>query len=78
VDKQYAIAVILIILGLGLNQSGSDDAFSSGLGIGIVAMGTFWVLRYRNCSNGNILGINSINKRIEKKANLTFQVHKII
>jgi len=44
VDKQYAIAVILIILGLGLNQSGSDDAFSSGLGIGIIAMGTFWVL----------------------------------
>ncbi len=44
VDKQYAFAVILIILGLGLNQSGSDDAFSSGLGIGIVAMGTFWVL----------------------------------
>ncbi len=43
-DKQYAIAVILIILGLGLNQSGWDDAFSSGLGIGIVVMGTFWVL----------------------------------
>ena len=43
-DKQYAIAVILIILGLGLNQSGSSDPFYSGLGIGIVAMGTFWVL----------------------------------
>jgi hypothetical protein len=44
VDKQYAFAVILIILGLGLNQSGSSNVFYSGLGIGIVAMGTFWVL----------------------------------
>ena len=43
-DKQYAFAVILIILGLGLNQSGSSDPFSSGLGIGMVVMGTFWVL----------------------------------
>ncbi len=43
-DKQYAIAVILIILGLGLNQSGSSNPFYSGLGIGIVGMGTFWVL----------------------------------
>ena len=43
VDKQYAIAVILIILGLGLNQSGSSNPFYSGLGIGIVAMGVFWV-----------------------------------
>jgi len=44
VDIQYAIAVILIILGLGLNQSGSSNPFYSGLGIGIIAMGTFWVL----------------------------------
>ncbi len=43
-DIQYAIAVILIILGLGLNQSGSSNPFYSGLGIGIIAMGTFWVL----------------------------------
>ena len=43
-DKQYAFAVILIILGLGLNQSGKSDPFYSGLGIGIVAMGSFWVL----------------------------------
>jgi len=42
-DKQYAVAVILIILGLGLNQSGSSNPFYSGLGIGIIAMGTFWV-----------------------------------
>ncbi len=44
VDIQYALAVILIILGLGLNQSGSSNPFYSGLGIGIIAMGTFWVL----------------------------------
>ena len=43
-DIQYALAVILIILGLGLNQSGSSNPFYSGLGIGIIAMGTFWVL----------------------------------
>jgi len=42
-DKQYAFAVILIILGLGLNQSGSDDSFYNGIGMGIVVMGVFWV-----------------------------------
>ena len=42
-DKQYAFAVILIILGLGLNQSGASDPFYSGLGIGIIVMGTLWV-----------------------------------
>lgn len=42
-DKQYALAVILIILGFGLNQSGSSNPFFSGLGIGVIAMGTFWV-----------------------------------
>jgi hypothetical protein len=44
VDKQYAFAVILIIFGLGISQSGSSDPFSSGLGIGMVVMGSFWVL----------------------------------
>jgi len=42
-DKQYAIAVILIILGLGVNQAGNSDSFLNGLGIGIIAMGTIWV-----------------------------------
>ena len=42
-DKQYAIAVILIILGLGVNQAGNSDSFLNGLGIGIIAMGTMWV-----------------------------------
>ena len=43
-DKQYAFAVILIILGVGLSQSGTTDAFYSGLGIGIVGLGIFWVI----------------------------------
>jgi hypothetical protein len=44
VDKQYAFAVILIIFGLGLSQSGDPDPFYTGLGVGMVAMGSFWVL----------------------------------
>jgi len=43
-DKQYAFAVILIILGIGLSQSGSSDPFVTGLGTGIITMGTLWVL----------------------------------
>ena len=42
-DKQYAIAVTLIILGLGVNQAGNSESFLNGLGIGIIAMGTIWV-----------------------------------
>ena len=42
-DKQYAIAVMTIILGLGVNQAGSSDSFLNGLGIGIITMGTIWV-----------------------------------
>ena len=42
-DKQYAIAVMTIILGLGVNQAGSSDAFLNGLGIGIIGMGLVWV-----------------------------------
>ena len=42
-DIQYAFAVILIILGVGLSQSGDSDPFFAGLGIGIVAMGSLWV-----------------------------------
>jgi len=44
VDKQYAFAVILIILGIGLSQSGQSNTFYTGLGTGIVAMGSLWVL----------------------------------
>jgi hypothetical protein len=43
VVKYGAFAVILIILGVGLSQSGDSDPFLSGLGLGIVAMGSIWV-----------------------------------
>lgn len=43
-DKQYAFAVILIILGVGLNQAESPDSFYNGLSIGIIVMGVFWVV----------------------------------
>ncbi len=42
-DKQYAFAVILIILGIGLSQTGGEDPFYSGLGVGTMIMGTAWV-----------------------------------
>tara|TARA_B100000029_G_scaffold8756_1_gene9279 strand:+ start:479 stop:658 length:180 start_codon:yes stop_codon:yes gene_type:complete len=42
-DKQYAIAVMTIILGVGVNQAGSSDSFLNGLGLGIIIMGTIWV-----------------------------------
>ena len=42
-DKQYAIAVTLIIFGLGVNQAGNSESFLNGLGIGIIAMGVVWV-----------------------------------
>ena len=42
-DKQYAIAVMTIILGFGVNQAGNSDAFLNGLGIGIIGMGLVWV-----------------------------------
>jgi len=43
-DKQYAFAVILIIIGVGLSQSGESNTFYTGLGTGSIAMGTLWVL----------------------------------
>ncbi len=42
-DKQYAIAVMTIILGVGVNQAGSSDSFLNGLGLGIIIMGAIWV-----------------------------------
>ncbi len=43
-DKQYAFAVILIILGVGLSQSGDQDSFYIGLGMGCMIMGSVWVV----------------------------------
>ena len=42
-EKQYAIAVMTIILGLVVNEAGNSDAFLNGLGIGIIGMGLVWV-----------------------------------
>ncbi len=42
-DKQYAFAVVLIILGVGLSQADSAGSFYAGLGIGVIAMGCLWV-----------------------------------
>ena len=42
-DIQYAFAVIFIILGVGLSQSGDSNPFYAGLGVGLVAMGSLWV-----------------------------------
>ena len=45
-DKQYAIAVILIILGLGLTQMQTDDgSFLAGLGYGTIAIALVWIVR---------------------------------
>lgn len=41
-DKQYAFAVILIIIGLGLTQLGGP--FFAGLGVGTVIIALFWIV----------------------------------
>lgn len=44
VDKQFAFAVILIILGFGLTQAGGEDEpFLAGLGFGLVVMASVWI-----------------------------------
>ena len=43
-DKQFAFAVLLIIIGVALSQSGTSDSFYIGLGYGIVVMGSFWIV----------------------------------
>lgn len=43
-DKQYAAAVILILIGLGLTQVGDEqEVFLSGLGMGVVVMAIVWI-----------------------------------
>lgn len=45
-DKQYAIAVILIVFGLALTQmQGEETVFLMGLGVGTVAIAVIWVIR---------------------------------
>lgn len=44
VDKQFAFAVILILLGFGLSQAGSEDEpFLAGLGFGLVVIASVWI-----------------------------------
>lgn len=43
-DKQFAFAVILILLGFGLSQAGSEDEpFLAGLGFGLVVIASVWI-----------------------------------
>ncbi len=43
-DMQFAIATIVIILGLGITQiDGGQNEFFTGAGWGTVAMGCLWV-----------------------------------
>lgn len=45
-DKQFGIAVILILLGLGLTQldTGETNSFLVGIGIGTAAIASFWIV----------------------------------
>ena len=44
-DKQFAGAVILILVGLGLTQIRGDegDPFLAGIGIGTIAIAAVWI-----------------------------------
>ena len=44
-DKQYAFAIIVIILGFGIMQTGGNDSdsFLVGAGVGTIAIGMFWL-----------------------------------
>ena len=45
-DKQFAFAVILIILGVGLTQiNNGDDSFFPGLGVGTIAIAAIWIVK---------------------------------
>lgn len=44
-DRQFAFAVVLIILGFGLTQVEQDgDPFLSGLGAGTIAIAAIWIV----------------------------------
>ena len=44
VNKQYMIAVVLILLGVGLTQIKPEQSFTIGLGVGTVAIASLWIL----------------------------------
>ncbi len=41
-DKQYAAAVVLIIIGLGMTQL--EGPFYAGLGVGTIAISLVWIV----------------------------------
>jgi uncharacterized membrane protein len=43
-DKQYAFAVILILLGIGMTQYGDAGSFIVGIGIGTVVIASVWLV----------------------------------
>ena len=43
-DKQFAFAVILIIMGFGITQINQDDPFFGGLGYGTIMMAAIWIV----------------------------------
>lgn len=44
VDKQFAAAVILILLGLGIMQfDQGDETFFSGMGLGTIVIASVWI-----------------------------------
>lgn len=43
-DKQFAFAVIMMILGFGLTQLKGDDSFLTGLGVGTIVIAAVWIL----------------------------------
>ncbi len=44
VSKQNMIAVILILLGIGLTQFRPGESFIVGLGVGIIAIASLWIV----------------------------------
>ena len=43
-SKQYMIAVMLILLGVGMTQYKPDVSFIVGLGMGTIAISSLWIV----------------------------------
>lgn len=44
VSKQNMIAVVMILLGVGLTQIKPSQPFTIGLGVGTIAIASFWII----------------------------------
>ena len=44
VSKQNMIAVVMILLGVGLTQMKPAQPFTIGLGVGTIAIASFWII----------------------------------